>query len=160
MFVENARRGCDCVFEMRISGCANGKAKACKGFWKILWRLCVCSSMAMVCNEFCTSSGRGGPGLVRLHDKGAPHGAAEQHRAGLRWEGRPDGFALEAEDYFFSVTMRFVSTTSNVSPVFTRPRTSVSSAGIDQALTTFSAATSISTRTLWFFETAKRLPFS
>ena len=73
---------------------------------------------------------------------------------------RPDQALTAGKNYFLSVTMRFVSTTSNVSPVFTRPRTSVSSAGIDQALTTFSAATSISTRTLWFLETAKRLPFS
>lgn len=97
--------------------------------------------------------------MVRAHADGA------QGRKGKK-SGRPPGgsrpdHALTAgKNYFFSVTMRFVSTTSNVSPVFTRPRTSVSSAGIDQALTTFSAATSISTRTLWFLETAKRLPFS
>ena len=96
-----------------------------------------------------------------LHREGERREAlmVRAHADGARGS-RPDQALTAGKNYFLSVTMRFVSTTSNVSPVFTRPRTSVSSAGIDQALTTFSAATSISTRTLWFLETAKRLPFS
>ena len=59
--------------------------------------------------------------MVRAHADGA------QGRKGKK-SGRPPGgsrpdHALTAgKNYFFSVTMRFVSTTSKVSPVFKRPQ--------------------------------------
>ena len=81
-------------------------------------------------------------------------GGEQKNRTVLPKENGPDSCGRDASNYFVSVTMRLPSRTSKVSPVFTRPRMSVKSAGRPQASVTASVARSITTRTLKFFDTA------